>query len=111
MPDGKTSLGLPENIEALLAYPLGFISGGILFALEKESKYVKFHAMQSILISVLLTVINMGIGVIPLFNLSLLLIGPCELLFLIFLMFKAFTGEKFKIPVIGDQAEKYSLGQ
>lgn len=46
-----TSLGIQENHEAVLAYLFGFISGGILLVLEKDSPFVKFHAIQSIIVS------------------------------------------------------------
>ena len=43
---GKSSTGLDENIAALLAYVFGWISGLILFLMEKDSRLVRFHAMQ-----------------------------------------------------------------
>ena len=46
---GKSSTGLDENVAALLSYIFGWISGLILFLVEKDSKLVRFHAMQSIL--------------------------------------------------------------
>ncbi len=46
----KTSLGLEENIEGVLCYLLGFITGIAFYLLEKENKFVRFHAMQSIIV-------------------------------------------------------------
>lgn len=43
----KTSLGLNENIEALLAYLLTWLTGIVFYLVEKKSKFVKFHALQS----------------------------------------------------------------
>ena len=43
----KTSLGLDENVEALLSYILGWVTGIVFLVIEKNSKFVRFHAMQS----------------------------------------------------------------
>jgi len=47
----KSSTGLDENIAALLSYVFGWVSGLIFFLIEKDSRLVRFHAMQSILLS------------------------------------------------------------
>jgi len=48
---GKTSTGIQANMAALLSYLAGWITGLIFFLVEKENKFVRFHAMQSILAS------------------------------------------------------------
>src|SRR5260370_36014888 len=55
---GKSSTGLDENVAALLSYIFGWLSGLIFLLLEKESRLVRFHAMQSILLNVLSVVIG-----------------------------------------------------
>ena len=102
----KTSLGIDENIEGALSYFLGFITGILFLVIEKDNKFVRFHAMQSIIISVLLFVIVMILGIIPLFWLMLPFVWLLELILWLLLMFKAYQGEKFKLPVIGDIAEQ-----
>src|SRR6185437_14644116 len=47
----KSSTGLDENIAALLSYIFGWVSGLIFFLIEKDSRLVRFHAMQSILLN------------------------------------------------------------
>ena len=47
----KTSLNIEENIEALLCYVLTWVTGLLFLILEKDNKFVKFHAMQSIISS------------------------------------------------------------
>ncbi len=61
----KTSLNLDENVEALLCYVLGWVSGLIFLLLEKKSKFVKFHAMQSLIIFLAITVISVLVGWLP----------------------------------------------
>jgi len=106
----KTSLGMDENIEAALTYFLGFLTGILFFILEKDSKFVKFHAMQSIAIFIALFVINMVLGIILAITIAGLMLLPLiyliEVILWIFLMYKAYKGEKFKLPVVGDFAEK-----
>ncbi len=105
----KTTLGIDENVEALLAYVLGWVSGVILLALERENKFVRFHAAQSLAIFLPLFVMVIIVGVIPFFGPILsLIISLLTLLLWLFLMFKAFQGEKYKLPVVGDFAEKQS---
>ena len=53
----KTSLNLDENIEGLLCYLGIWITGLIFYLLEKDNKFVKFHAMQSIIVFLSLFVI------------------------------------------------------
>lgn len=104
---GKSSLGMEENVAGLLSYVLGFITGIIFFVLEKDSKFVKFHAMQSIILFVGIMVLTFILGFIPIIGWVLsLLIGPLSVILWIVLMLKAYKYEYFKLPVIGDIAEK-----
>ncbi len=54
----KTALGLSENIEGALAYLAGWITGLVFWFLEPENKFVRFHAMQSIVVFGALTVVE-----------------------------------------------------
>ncbi|MCX5666221.1 MAG: DUF4870 domain-containing protein [Candidatus Omnitrophica bacterium] len=102
---GKTSTGMQPNMEALLCYVFGFITGLIFYLIEKENKFVRFHAMQSIVVFAGLFVIGFIIMFIPLIN---LIFWAVELVIWIVLMVKAYQGEKFKFPIAGDIAEKNS---
>ncbi len=105
----KSSTGLEENVAGLLCYILGWVSGLVFFLIEKDSKFVKFHAMQSIITFVALMIIMWIANVIPLIGWLIAgLVGLLALVLWIILMIKAYQGEKFKLPVIGDLAEKWS---
>lgn len=105
----KTSLGIDENIEALLSYVLGWVTGIVFLALERENKFVRFHAAQSLATFLPLFVAMIILSVIPFIGWILsILISILTLLLWLFLMFKAFQGEKYKLPVVGDFAEKQS---
>lgn len=103
----KTSLGLDQNLAGALAYFLGFISGVFLWVTEKENKFVRFHAMQSILVSVAFIVVSFGVGFIPFIGLFLSpLLGLAFFAGWLFLMYKAFKGEEFMVPYLGGIAKK-----
>ena len=62
----KTSIGLEANVAGLLCYVLGWISGLVFILIERESKFVRFHAMQSIIVFGILSVASFILGFIPL---------------------------------------------
>jgi len=103
----KTVLGIGQNIEGLLCYILGFVSGIFFLLVEKENKFVRFHAMQSVAVSVALFVISTVAAMVPIIGwIVLLLLGPCAIVLWIVMMWKAYSGELFKLPIVGDIAEK-----
>lgn len=101
-----TVLGVEENIEGALCYVLGFVTGIIFLILEKDNKFVKFHAMQSTVVFLLLFVAIAILGTIPLFWLIIPLIWIAELILWLLLMYKAYQKEMFKLPIVGDIAAK-----
>ena len=105
----KTSMGLEENIAGLLCYVLGWLTGIVFWVLEKENKFVRFHAMQSIATFLPLMVIVWVIGLIPFIGWAISpLIGLLALILWLILMFKAYQGEMYKLPVVGDFAEAHT---
>ena len=105
---GKTSTGMQANVAALLCYLVGWITGLIFFLIEKENKFVRFHALQSIIvfgglgvISIVLAVTVVGLVLVP-------IVWLLQLVLWILLMVKAYQGEKFKLPFAGELAEKNS---
>ena len=104
---GPTSLGMKPNVAALLSYLAGILTGIIFYLLEKENKFVRFHAMQSIIVFGAFFVLNIVLGFIPVIGWSLIpLVGVVQLILWIILMVKAYKGEHFKLPIVGDMAEK-----
>ena len=116
---GKTSTGMQPNAAALLSYVFGWITGLIFFLIEKDNKFVRFHAMQSIIVFGAVTVLSIVISIFfqifmmihlyAMFQfLSLLsgLVWLAALILWVILMIKAYQGEMFKLPIVGDIAEK-----
>ncbi|NPA38282.1 MAG: hypothetical protein GXN99_00625 [Candidatus Nanohaloarchaeota archaeon] len=102
----KTKLGLDENVEGALAYLLGIITGILFLLLEPKNKFVRFHALQSIFLFGGLFVLSIIASFIPVIPLNAL-ISLLSLILWIFMMVKAYQGEMYKLPVVGDLAEKY----
>ena len=131
----QSGSGLEPNMAAALSYI--WIVGVIFYLLEKENSFIRFHAMQSILFGIANTVIMMvlvivgvvlsfmfGVGgatvggavgdlaglLIWLIWLLLWLIGIALFATLVFAAVKAYQGNKLKLPVIGNLAEKIVKG-
>jgi uncharacterized membrane protein len=118
---GKTSLGLDSNVGAMLSYLgnivccVGLILSIIFMVTEKENRFVRFHAMQSILLFVAAIVINIVTGILSVLlsfaHLGFLgiglraIVGLAILAVFVLCGIKAYQGEWYKLPVIGDTAE------
>ncbi|OGG04179.1 hypothetical protein A2Z33_03420 [Candidatus Gottesmanbacteria bacterium RBG_16_52_11] len=96
-----------ENIMAAAAYLLGWITGLIFLLIEKDSKFVRFHAMQSVILFGGLHIAMIVLGLIPFLGpLVGMLLALAAFILWIVLMWKAFQGETYKVPYIGELAEK-----
>ncbi|MGB7924231.1 MAG: hypothetical protein WCF57_13395 [Pyrinomonadaceae bacterium] len=123
---GKSALGLDGNVAAALGYPIGVIAI-INLVMEKENKFVRFHAIQSLVLIatyIISFIVLMIVGAILTVGLSLidsslaiigmlvyLLIGLVALAFfagLIMAAVKAFQGQLFKLPIVGSIAERFN---
>ncbi|PWT93881.1 MAG: hypothetical protein C5B55_03660 [Blastocatellia bacterium] len=134
-PGQQSSTGLAPNVASALSYI--WIVGLVFFFIEKENKFIRFHAMQSILWGVfwsvamiVLVIINMIIAVgggvaaaaagdtggcasvaIWLISMIIWLVIPLiGLAVLILCAVKAYQGSVFKLPILGNMAEKFSGG-
>uniref|UniRef100_A0A7C3RCD4 DUF4870 domain-containing protein n=1 Tax=Archaeoglobus fulgidus TaxID=2234 RepID=A0A7C3RCD4_ARCFL len=115
-----TSVGLDENLEGALAYLLGFVTGIVFLIIEKESKFVRFHAMQSTITFAGFWILSMilsyalipvvGFGLFFLFSGIVMLINIAALITWLICMYKAYRGEWFKLPIVGDIAEQQIRG-
>ena len=112
--------GLTSNVAAALAYILGFITGIIFLVIEpyKHDRFVRFHAMQSILYSACGIVFRIGWSIlvsalVDVSGWAALVLVPVGLVislalfgFWIFLMYQAYSNREFRIPIIGAIAAK-----
>ena len=103
----KSSTGLEANVAGLLCYVLGWVSGLVFFLIERDSKFVRFHALQSIYVFGTLTVAWIVLGWIPVLGVVFrVLTGLFAIILWIILIIKAYQGEMFKVRWAGDSAEK-----
>ena len=124
----KSSTGLDENVAAVLSYVFNWVSGLVFFLIEKDSRLVRFHAMQSLILAIVFFVGMIALYIIW-FVLAIItsqisgLLGTLVglvvglIIFVFFIaavigwilgMVKAYQGQYFKLPVIGNFAEKFS---
>ncbi len=101
--------GLQPNVAGLLCYVLGWISGIIFLILENKNEYVRFHAIQSIIIFGALNIAWLVFWWIPWIGpIIAWIISAISFILWVVLMVKAYQGQKYKIPVAGDIAEQNS---
>jgi uncharacterized membrane protein len=126
MSGGKTALGLDTNVGALLCYlPLCAISliySIIVLVTDKDNRMMRFHAFQSLLLTgayiVVIIALQIFGGIVAgvlgstmLAMLIYLVVLATVVAFLgvmIFGMVKGYQGQQFKLPVVGDMAEKWA---
>jgi uncharacterized membrane protein len=106
----STALGCDANVAAALCYVLGWISGVAILAVERQNRFVRFHALQSILVFGGLSVAWFLCLSMPLLGwlISFIVIPPISAVLWLVLMFKAYQGERVKLPYVGDVAEAHS---
>jgi uncharacterized membrane protein len=108
---------MTDNVAGALCYVLGLITGIIFLALApyNQNRFVRFHAFQAIFFHVAwiaLWIVRLALAFVLPWGMSLLLSLFMLLIWLgglacwIFLIVKAYNGERFKLPIIGDIAEK-----
>ncbi len=104
---GDSSTGMKANIAGLLCYVMGWLTGIVFLIIEKNSKFVRFHAAQSIVVFGILSILGIILNVLPwnwFFTLLSALVGLVTFILWLVLMYKAYQGEEFKVPVLGDIA-------
>ena len=128
MSGGKTALGLDTNVGAMLCYlPLCAISliySIIVLVTDKDNRAMRFHALQSLLLTAIYFVLVIALyafiavvavvtrsgALASLMSLLVIVVVVAFLAAMIYGMVKGYQGQKFKFPVIGDMAEKWSNG-
>lgn len=104
----KTSSGLDANVAAALSYALGWITGVFFLLTEPENKFVRFHAMQSTIVFLALSAACVLLQMVPLLGMliAVVLVIPLSAVLWLLLMFKAYQGERFKLPFAGEISEE-----
>lgn len=100
-----------EHLMGALAYLLGPVTGVLLLVTEKKNDFIRFHAMQSIVVFGGIIALNIVLAIIPVLGLMLLIVlAPIfyigGFILWVVLMWKAYNGERYKLPYAGDFAER-----
>ena len=119
MQNQKSALGLDANVTALIGYIIGIVALVLIF-IERDNRFVRFHAFQAalywgtvvvvyfVLIFLLAFFAFFSNGLAFLFSLLIKLFSLIVTGGLIFLAIKSYQGEVIKLPVIGEMAENWS---
>jgi uncharacterized membrane protein len=104
----KTSSGMDQNVAAALTYALGWITGAVFLLTEPANKFVRFHALQSVIVFGSLSLLWFVTLSIPFLGwlIALVLLPPVSLVLWLLLMVKAYQGERFKVPFAGEIADQ-----
>ena len=102
----KTSTGFDANVAAALTYLVGFVTGIIFLLVEKDNKFVRFHAMQSTLVFAGIVAIDILLQIVPILGalVVVFVVIPVSAILWLLLMYKAYQGEEFKLPLVGQMA-------
>ena len=127
-PGGKTSLGLSSNVGAMLCYIanflccIGLVLAVVFLITEKENRFVKFHALQSLFLALVQIVVCIIMGILT--EILALILGMVHMGFLAFFLnwglgiilfiifaiiwiiagIKAYGGQWYKLPLVGNFA-------
>jgi uncharacterized membrane protein len=121
-PLGSTNLGIAPNVGGLLCYVpccIGLVFSVVVAIVEKQSRFLRFHAFQSLLLhgaaialGLVLSVLQAILAnIIPFLGLLIfpiqLAVGVAYIGMSIFLMIKAYNNEEWEIPRLGQLARTW----
>jgi len=112
----KSSTGMDAKVAVLLAYLFSWLGGLIIWLMEKENKFVKWNALQALILGIIemicIIVISVILGLIPYVGwfffswLGFVLAGLCWILAIVCIIM-GFSGKTFRIPLVSKLADKY----
>lgn len=103
----KSSTGLYENVAAFLCYLFAFVGGIVFLVMERRSRFVLFHALQSVILFAGLMVSHALVGFLPIIGVVVnLLLSLLGLTLWVVMMLASLQGKWLKLPWIGELAEK-----
>jgi len=124
---GKTALGLDQNVGALLCYvgnvvcALGLIYSIVVIVTDKTNKLPRFHAFQSVLLSVVGVILAVAVNILAgiaiaadsglfasVLGLLAFVVYIGIFIAIIFTAIQAYQGKIFKLPIIGNLADNWS---
>ena len=117
-----SSTGIEPNVAGALAYILGIITGIIFLVLEKDNRFIRFHAAQSIAVSLIIIAFSIAVSLVSGILAFIPILGWIAVFLLttglaigtfvlwVVLMFKAYQGEEWELPIAGGLARRIMGG-
>jgi uncharacterized membrane protein len=122
---GGTNLGVAPNVGGVLCYApccIGLIFSIVAVIVEKQSRFVRFHAFQALLLYAAFVVVGLGLGIVMTalefaiggLGMGLMILGVRVIIgfgglaLCIYMMIQAYGGKETSLPVIGDMARKWA---
>jgi uncharacterized membrane protein len=112
----KSSTGLDPKIANLLAYLFSWLGGLIIWIMEKENKFVKWNALQALILGIIevaaIVVVSVILGLIPYIGwfffswLGYVIAGVCWILAIVAIVM-GFSGKTFRIPGVASLTDKW----
>ena len=103
-----TSTGIPPRLSGVLAYLFGVVTGIVFLVIERDSRFVRFHAMQSTMLFGGLLIVQAVLQVIPVIGGVVgFLLGVLGFVLWLHLMYRAWRGQYYKLPWIGERAQEF----
>ena len=101
-----TGMGMRARTAAILGYVFGWVGGLIILLLERENRFARFNAMQSLLFFGAISVAQWAVGYMSFFGFFRGALGLLAFVGWIFLIITASKGRYYKLPAIGELAEQ-----
>ncbi len=108
-------MGMDQKLAVLFTYVFGWIGALVFYLVEKDNKFVRFSAMQSILINAVWITLIITLSVLSrfpvfgfVFSILSFLTSIAFIAAIVFLAISGYKGEKIKLPILGDFAEQWS---
>ena len=118
-----TSTGLDPKLAGLLCYILSPLTGIVFFLIEKANPVVRFHAAQSIVFGIGAVLLWVAIAVLSFLFYQIAwsrgsrvmliqtLVGIGLFIVWVVLLIKGYSGERWRLPVVGDMAERLAASE
>lgn len=121
--EDRSGSGMDSNVAGALSYLLGPLTGILFYLLEDDDEFVRFHGAQSTIVFGGLFVLSMGLTVVltvlaaipivgwiagAVLGFASLLLAPVAFVAWLFLMYKAYQGTEYEVPIAGEYARKYA---
>jgi len=107
----EPATGLEPNVAGALCYVLGWLTGLVFLLIEKQDQFVRFHAIQSIVVFGAISVVQIILGILAFVTFFFTVIGwlvwIASVILWVFLIYRAYRGERYKLPWAGNFAENH----